>query len=52
LKSPEKLRDEQKFASPAELREQIARDIAQVRTHRFDFWIFPAFSAEDSLVFS
>ncbi len=28
----EKLRDEQKFASPTELREQIARDIAQVRT--------------------
>ena len=27
----EKLRDEQKFASPADLREQIARDIAQVR---------------------
>jgi riboflavin kinase/FMN adenylyltransferase len=27
-----KLRAEQKFASPAELREQIARDIAQVRT--------------------
>jgi riboflavin kinase / FMN adenylyltransferase len=27
----EKLRDERKFASPAELREQIARDIAQVR---------------------
>jgi riboflavin kinase / FMN adenylyltransferase len=27
----EKLRDEQKFASPAELREQIARDIARVR---------------------
>ena len=28
----EKLRDEQKFASPAELRVQIARDIAQVRS--------------------
>lgn len=27
----EKLRDEQKFASPAELKEQIARDIAQAR---------------------
>jgi riboflavin kinase / FMN adenylyltransferase len=27
----EKLRDERKFASPVELREQIARDIAQVR---------------------
>jgi riboflavin kinase/FMN adenylyltransferase len=27
----EKLRDEQKFASPAELRDQIARDIVQVR---------------------
>jgi riboflavin kinase / FMN adenylyltransferase len=27
----EKLRDEQKFASAVELREQIARDIAQVR---------------------
>jgi len=26
-----KLRDERKFASPAELREQIARDIAQIR---------------------
>jgi riboflavin kinase/FMN adenylyltransferase len=28
----EKLRGEQKFASPAELREQIARDVAKVRT--------------------
>jgi riboflavin kinase / FMN adenylyltransferase len=28
----EKLRDEQKFASPTDLREQIARDILQVRT--------------------
>ena len=28
----EKLRNEKKFASPTELREQIARDIAQVRT--------------------
>ena len=27
----EKLRDERKFASPAELRAQIARDIAAVR---------------------
>jgi riboflavin kinase/FMN adenylyltransferase len=27
----EKLRDEQKFASPAELREQIARDLSKVR---------------------
>jgi riboflavin kinase/FMN adenylyltransferase len=27
-----KLRDERKFASPTELREQIARDVAQVRS--------------------
>ena len=31
LEVGEKLRDEKKFASPAELREQIARDIAAVR---------------------
>lgn len=31
LEIGKKLRDEQKFASPEELREQIARDIAQVR---------------------